>query len=279
MSLGSDLRCALRAMRRNPGFSAVAIATLAFGIGANTAIFSVVYGVLIRPLGYGDENRLVAIHEVMPRFSHLAPRVPVNAMHFHEWRKRVSAFESLALIGGIRMNLTGAGEPERLEVARVSPDLFHMLGARTQLGRTFLEEEDQSGRDDVLVLSNAFWKRRFASDPNVLGRKVLLDGHPYDIVGVLSPLFHFPKLSHLYAMTIAEEQPDLWKPFAAKPDELEALGDFNYACIGRLRSGVSQNQALAELNAAQAVVASQAPEKIETVRSPCIRRRGHSRRA
>ncbi|HXY10329.1 MAG TPA: ABC transporter permease [Terriglobales bacterium] len=263
MSLGSDLRCALRAMRRNPGFSAVAIATLAFGIGANTAIFSVVYGVLIRPLGYGDESRLVAIHEVMPRFSHLAPRIPVNAMHFHEWRKRVSAFESLALIGGIRMNLTGAGEPERLAVARVSPDLFPLLGARTQLGRTFLEEEDQPGRDDVVVLSNAFWKRRFASDPSVLGRKVLLDGHPYEIVGVLSPLFHFPKLSHLYAMTIAEEQPDLWKPFAAKPDELEALGDFNFACIARLRSSVSLSQALSELNAAQAVIASQAPEKIE----------------
>ncbi len=263
MSLASDLRRALRAMRRNPGFSAVAIATLAFGIGTNTAIFSVVDGVLIRPLGYGDENRLVAIHEVMPRFSHLAPRIPVNAMHFREWRKRVRAFASLAMIGGIRMNLTGAGEPERLAAARVSPDLFPMLGARTQLGRTFLEEEDQPGRDDVVVLSNAFWKRRFASDPNVLGRKILLDGHPYEIVGVLSPLFHFPKLNLLYAMTVAEEQPDLWKPFAAKPDELEPLGDFNFACIARLRSGVSLSQALSELNAAQAVIANQAPEKIE----------------
>ena len=263
MSLGNDLRYAWRAMLHNPGFSVIAIATLALGIGANTAIFSVVDGVLLRPLGYGDESRLVVIHEVVPKFSHLAPRLPVNAMHFLEWRKQVNAFERLAMIGGTRVNLTGAGDPERLVAARVSPDLFPMLGARTQLGRTFLAEEDQPGRDDVVVLSNQLWKRRFASDPNILGRKIQLDGRPYEIVGVLSSLFHFPKLSQLYAMNVAEEQPELWKPFAVKADELEALGDFNYACIGRLRTGVSPNQALDELNAVQAALARQAPEKVE----------------
>jgi predicted permease len=263
MNLSSDLRYAFRAMRRNPVFSAIAVVTLTLGIGANTAIFSIVDGVLIRPLGYGDEDRLVDIHEVVPKFSHLAPRLPVNAMHFLEWRKDVRGFERMALIGGMRLDLTGAGEPERLEAARVSPDLFPMLGARTQLGRTFLEEEDQSGRDNVVVLSNRLWRRRFASDPKVLGRKILLDGHPYEIVGVLSPLFHFPKLSQLYAMNIASEQPDVWKPFAAKPDELESLGDFNYICIARLRTGVSSGQALAELNGVQASLAARAPEKIE----------------
>jgi len=263
MSLGSDLRCAVRAMRRNPGFSTIAVATLALGIGANTAIFSVVDGILIRPLGYGDESRLVAIHEVVPKFSQFAPRVPVNALHFLEWRKRVQAFESLAMIGGMKLNLTGAGEPERLTAARVTPSLFPMLGARMQLGRGFLEEEDQPGRDDVVVLSNSLWRRRFASDPSILGHKVLLDGHPYQVVGVLSPLFHFPKLSQLYAMKVTEEQPELWKPFAVKPDELEAIGDFNYACIARLRPGVSRKQALAQLDAVQAYLASQVPEKIE----------------
>jgi len=114
-----------------------------------------------------------------------------------------------------------------------------------------------------VVLSNQLWRRRFASDPNVLGRKILLDGRPYEIVGVLSPLFHFPKLSQLYAMNITSEQPDLWKPFAVKPDELEAFGDFNYICIARLRAGVSASQALAELNAVQASLANRAPEKIE----------------
>lgn len=263
MNLGSDLRYGLRGIRRNPGFSLIAIATLAFGIGANTAIFSVFDGILIRPLGYGDETRLVAIHEAVPKFSRLAPRIPVNAMHFLEWRKSVRAFERIAMIGGITLNLTGSGEPERLAAARVSSGLFPMLGARTQLGRTFLEEEDQPGRDNVVVLSNGLWKRRFASDPNVIGRKIVLDGHPYEIIGVLSSSFHFPKLSQLYAMTVRAERPQLWKPFAVKPDELQAMGDFNYACIGRLRPGASLNQAVAELNAAQERLTSQAPEKVE----------------
>jgi predicted permease len=263
MNLSRDLRYAFRTLRRNPVFSAIAVLTLTLGIGANTTIFSIVDGVLVRPLGYGDEDRLVVVHEVVPQFSHLAPKLPVNAMHFLEWRKHTSAFERMAMIGGMRLDLTGTGEPERLEAARVSPDLFPMLGARTQFGRTFLEEEDQPGRDNVTVLSNKLWRRRFASDPNVLGRKILLDGRPYEIVGVLSPHFHFPKLSQLYAMNITSEQPDLWKPFAVKPDELEALGDFNYICIGRLRTGVSADQALAELNAVQASLASRAPEKIQ----------------
>lgn len=263
MQLGSDLRYALRVLRRNPGFSFIAIATLAFGIGVNTAIFSVFDGILLRPLGYGDESRLVTIHEVVPKFSHLAPRLPVNAMHFLEWRKSVRAFEQIAMIGDITLNLTGTGEPERLTAARVSPSLFPMLGARTQLGRTFLEEEDQPGRDNVVVLSNQLWRRRFAADPNIVGRTILLDGHPYEVVGVLSSTFHFPKLSQLYAMTVAAERPELWKPFAVRPDELEALGDFNFACIARLRPGVSLDQALAELNAVQAHLATLAPEKID----------------
>ena len=263
MHLGSDLRYALRVLRRNPGFSFIGIATLALGIGVNTAIFSVFDGILLRPLGYGDENRLVAIHEVVPKFSHLAPRLPVNAMHFLEWRKSVRAFERISLIGELTLNLTGTGEPERITAARVSPNLFPMLGARTQLGRTFLEEEDQPGRDNVVVLSNGLWKRRFAADPNIVGRTIPLDGRPYEVIGVLASTFHFPKLSQLYAMTVTAERPELWKPFAVRADELEALGDFNFACIARLRSGVSLRRALEELNATQAHLASLVPEKMD----------------
>jgi predicted permease len=267
MNFGKDLHYAWRTLRRNPGFSAIAIATLAFGIGATTAIFSVVDGVLIRPLGYGDENRLVAIHEVVPKFSRFAPLVPVNAMHFLEWRKSVHAFERISIIGGITLNLSGAGDPERLAAARVSPGLFPMLRARTELGRTFLEEEDQPGRDHVVVLSNQLWKRRFAADPNVIGRKIILDGQPYQVIGVLSSSFHFPKLSQLYAMSIAAERPELWKPFALEPDELQSMGDFNYACIARLQPAVSLKQALAELNGAQARLARLTPENAELLAS------------
>jgi putative ABC transport system permease protein len=263
MHLGNDLRYAFRTIRRNPGFSLIAIATLAFGIGANTAIFSVFDGIVLRPLGYGDENRLVAVHEVVPKFAQMAPKVPVNAMHFLEWKKSVKSFEQLAIINGTTVNLTGTGEPERLAAARATWQLFPMLHARTQLGRTFTEEEDQPGRGDVVVLSDALWKRRFAADPHIIGRKILLDGFPNQVIGVLAADFHFPKLSQLYAMSISEERPELWKPFPLKKDELEAMGDFNYACIARLRPGVSLDHALAELNAVQAHLASQIPEKVE----------------
>jgi predicted permease len=262
MSLWSDLRLALRAIRRSPCISAIAILTLAFGTGANTAIFSVVDGVLIQPLGYGDESRLVAVHESASMFGGVAPWVPVNAMHFSEWRRSVQSFDRLAMIGRMPLNLTGAGEPERLAGARVSASLFPMLGAQTELGRTFLEAEDQPGRDNVVVLSHELWKRRFASDRNVIGRKIVLDGHPYEVVGVLASSFHFPKLSQLYAMSITAERPELWKPFALRPQELSSLGDFNYACIGRVRSGISLDVALAELNRAQSDIASRLPEKV-----------------
>ena len=262
-TLVSDLRFAGRMLRKNPGFSAIAIATLALGIGANTAIFSLVDGVILRPLAYRDADRLVAVHEVVPKFNTLAPLIPVNGMHFLEWRKSVRSFEQVALVGGMTFNLTGAGEPERLPAARVSPSLFPMLGAQAQLGRTFLEEEDHPGRDQVVILNHELWTRRFAADPNVIGRKIILDGHPYEIVGVLQRGFHFPKLNQLYAMTIAEERPQIWKPFALRDDELELLGDFDYACIGRLRRGVQPAQALSELNIVQARLANQSGEKIE----------------
>jgi putative ABC transport system permease protein len=259
----SDLKFAGRMLRKNPGFSAVAIATLALGIGANTAIFSLVDGVILRPLAYLDADRLVAVHEIVPKFSGLAALIPVNGMHFLEWRKSVHSFEQMALVGGITFNLTGTGEPERLAAARVSPGLFPMLGVQAQLGRTFLDEEDRPGRDQVVILNHELWERRFAGDPNVIGRKIMLDGHPYEIVGVLPRGFHFPKLNQLYAMTIAEERPEIWKPFALRDEELELLGDFNYACIGRLRRGVQRAQALSELNVVQARIARQTEEKIE----------------
>ena len=266
-TLLGDLRFALRLLRRSPGFSLVAIATLALGIGANTAIFSVVDHVLLRPLPYRGSDRLYAVHEVVPKFAHVAPLVPVNAMHFREWRRGVRSFDRMALIGGVALNLTGTGEPERLAAARVSPALFAMLGVRPRLGRTFVEAEDHPGRDAVVIIDDALWKRRFAADPGILGRKIVLDGRPYEVVGVLPPDFRFPKLASLYAMTIAETRPQLWKPFAVKDDELEAMGDFNYACIVSLRPGVSLAHAAAELGAAQKAISDSVGAHIELLAS------------
>jgi predicted permease len=259
----NDLRFAGRMLRKDWGFYGIAIATLALGIGANTAIFSVVDGVILRPLAYRESQRLVVIHEMVPKFANLAPLIPVNAMHFLEWRKTARSFPEMALIGGTTFNLTGSGEPERIPAARVSPSLFPMLGIQARLGRTFLNEEDQAGRDRVVVLNEELWKRRFAADPNVIGRKIMLDGNPYEIVGILPAGFHFPKLSQLFAMTFAAEQPQIWKPFGLRDEEKDDMGDFNYVCIARLGPRVSSSQALSELNVIQGNIAGRLSEKVE----------------
>lgn len=256
-----DLRFAFRMLRKNPGFSVIAIATLALCIGVNTAIFSLIDGVILRPLAYPESNRLFAVHEAVSAFSRVAPLVPVNAMHFHEWRRNVHSFDQIALLGGIKLNLTGEGDPERISAARVTPNLFPLLGIQAQLGRTFLDEEDHPGKDHVVILNHSLWTRRFGADPSVVGRKVMLGGEPYEVVGVLRQDFHFPKLSQLYAMSISEERPEIWKPFALRDDEAEPMGDFNYACIARVRRGVTESQALSELNAVQASIAETLPEK------------------
>ena len=259
----NDLRFAARLLRKDWGFHAVAIATLALGIGANTAIFSVVDGVILRPLAYREAQRLVVIHEIVPRFANLAPLIPVNAVHFLEWRKTARSFSEMALIGGSTFNLTGAGEPERIPSARVSPSLFPMLGIQALLGRTFLNEEDQAGRDRVVVLNENLWRRRFAADPNVIGRKIVLDGNPYEVIGVLPASFHFPKMNQLFALTLAGDQPQIWKPFGLRDEEKGDMGDFNFVCIARLGPGVTSSQALSELNVIQANFAGRLAEKIE----------------
>ncbi|MBV8553449.1 MAG: ABC transporter permease [Acidobacteriaceae bacterium] len=262
-SLWPDLRFAGRMLRRNAGFTAIAIVTLAVGIGANTAIFSVIDHTILRPLAYRDPDRLYAIHEKVLDFPQAPPLLPVNAMHFLEWRKNVRAFDSVALMAGYALDLTGSGEPRRLHAARVSWNLFKMLGVQPQLGRSFRPHEDQPGHDHEVIIDNALWRRHFAGDPNVIGRKIVLDGNPYEVIGVLPANFRFPKLSQLYAMAVSEERPEIWKPFALRNDELDDMGDFNFACIARLKPGVSRGRALAELNAAQGAFVKKLPEKAD----------------
>jgi predicted permease len=258
-----DFRFAARMLRKAPGFSAVAIATLALGIGANTAVFSLVDTAILRPLAYRDAGNLYNIHEVVPKFAYLAPLIPVNAVHFAEWRKSARSFEQMALVSGDVANLTGTGEPQRVNRARVSPALFRMLGVQAQVGRMLLDEEDAHGKDDVVVLSHEFWQSRFAGDPGIVGRTIKLNDRPYRVVGVLPASFHFPKLSQLYAMTIAEDRPDVWKPFALRDEEKDEMGDFNFVCIAKARPGVTAAQAEAELNGIQAGISARLPEKVE----------------
>ncbi len=263
MAFLSDVRYAIRMLGRSPGFAAVVILILAVGIGANTAMFSIVDGVLLRALPFRAPQNLVAVEEVVPKFSHIAPAIPVNAAHFMEWRKQWSSAEELALIGALTFNLNSDGEPERVSGARVSSNLFAMLGVQPQIGRSFLDQEDRPGHDQVAMISDALWQRRFHGDRDVLGRKMVLDGKPYEVIGVLPSGLRIPTMAQLESMAASAAIPEIWKPFAVRKEELDPTGDFNYACIARLRGGVTVSRALDELNAVQARIARDFPEKME----------------
>ena len=242
-----DLRHALRNLLRTPGFTTVAVLMLALGIGANTAIFSIVNGIVIQPLAYKDPGRLVSIQEIVEQFKQLYPTVPVNARHFDEWRKKSSTLENVSLLQPAEMNLTGAGAPERLKAARVSASFLPTLGVQPAIGRNFLDEEDQFGRSDVVLLSDGLWRRRFGADPAVVGRTITLDGKPYLVAGVLPASFRYPALNR-YLTTREVIVPDLLVPMGLNLSGIGPFGEFNYACIGRLKTGVSLESARADLD-------------------------------
>jgi predicted permease len=251
--LRQDARYGIRMLRKNPGFTTVAVLSLALGIGANTAIFSIIDAVLLHPLPFPEPERLVSIQETESAFHlKLSDAIPVSALHFVTWRKQCRSFEQIALLDAFNLNLTGVGEPQRLEAERVSASFFPLLGVQPRIGRSFLDEEDQLGHDHVVILSHSLWRSRFQSEPKIIGRKIMLDGVSFEVVGVMPATFHPP---------LAEA--DVWKPFAMEKDELQVIGEFNYNCLARLKKGVSRDQALAEMRVVQNQIARTIPERME----------------
>src|SRR5882672_6347908 len=163
-TLWQDLRYGMRMLTKSPGFTAIAVLTLALGIGANSSIFSLINAVLLRPLPFKDPGRLVAVWE--RRASSNAANLPISAHEFAAWRDQSRSFEGLAIIQGAGFNLTGAGEPASISASLVSADCFSVLGVSALLGRTFLPGEDQAGSNNVVVLNEGLWRRRFGSDPD-----------------------------------------------------------------------------------------------------------------
>jgi putative ABC transport system permease protein len=233
-TLLQDVRFGARVLAKNRGFTAVAVLTLAFGIGMNTAIFSVVNAVLLRPLPYENSDELVQIWGTQPQLD-TAPTSPAN---FLEWREQNRVFEHVAAYTGQTFNLSGAGEPEQIRAARVSADLFELLRVRPILGRAFLAEEDQYGSHRVVIISHALWQRRFGASPQIVGQTLTLSDQSYVVVGVMPPEFSF-----LRAAT------DVWVPIAFSPGERQTR-DTNYLyVIARLKPGVTLEQARAEMEA------------------------------
>ena len=223
-------------LAKSPGFTAIALATLALGIGANTAIFSVVNAVLLRPLPFAESQRLVTISEKLPAFTE---DMPMNAPDYRAFSERQQSFDTLAIYSDKHLDLSGSGDPERIEGARASASLFPLLGVQPLVGRTFTQDEDQPGHN-VLLLSYGLWKRRFAGDPDVVGRTVSVDRLPYTVIGVMPASFQFPLKGDRWS----GEPADAWVPMAFTPYELQAWGNmYNHRVLARLKPGITLAQA------------------------------------
>jgi putative ABC transport system permease protein len=245
---GQELRYAVRTLLKSPGFAVLSILTLSLGIGVTTTMFSVLNGVLLRPLAYRNPGRLVTMYSEVPRISRAYPELPVSAYYVAEWRKQAHTLEGVAALSSTSLNLGGSGDPERLTCARVSADLFELLGVQTQLGRTFLPGEDEQGKSRVAILSDGLWRRRFGGDPNILNSTIQLNGEPYSVAGVMAPDFRFPKNDEIHRLIKMPAQTDIWIPLVFTTAEMQVMQNQNYAAIARLKPGVSIQAANGELN-------------------------------
>jgi len=249
LNLLPDLKHGLRVLLKNPGFTAAAIIVLALGIGANTAIFSVVNAVLLRPLPFRDSARLVQVWHVPPAKSFPdMPQFSVSAANFIDWQQQNDVFDKMAIYTGSSLNLTGREQPEALEGAAVSADFFSTLQAQPMLGRAFTPDEDQQGKNHVVILTYGIWKSRFAANPNIAGQPVNLDGQSYVVTGVMGPKFRFPGWAQY------------WRPMGWTDTQRAVRGEHHYLAIARLKPSIAIPPAQAEMNAISARLAEQYPE-------------------
>ena len=241
----TDLRHALRGLFKNPGFTAAALLSLAIGIGANTALFSVTSALLLRPLPYTNADRLVILWNRSPGLN-IAEDWFSTAQYF-DIKTGHSGFEQVAIAIGGNYNLTGDGDPERVGVVRVSSNLLPMVGARPALGRLFVTEEDAPGRPGTAVLGYGMWTRRFGNDPRVIGRSLTLNGQPYEIAGVLPQDFSLPR-EVLPTLGVAEDG-EIFLPLPLAPAAATDRNHEDYNIVGTLRPGVTVARAQAEMDA------------------------------
>jgi putative ABC transport system permease protein len=232
-----DVRYALRQVRKGPGFAAVIVITLALGIGVNTAIFSVVNAVLLRPLDFKDANRLMRVWHVPPAKSFPGMTTfSVSAANYLDWEKQNHVFDNMAIYTYHGFTVTGGNEPEQVDASSVSPDFFATLGIQPMLGRVLSQGEDQPGRSHVVVLSYRLWKEHFGANPDVVGHNINLDGEAYLIAGVMPANFRFPDFAQM------------WTPMAWTDKERAVRGEHHYMVIARLNPGITLKQAQAEMN-------------------------------
>ncbi len=255
-SMIDDLRHGLRGLRRSPGFALTAILTLALGIGATTAMFTLVYDVMLRPLPYPHADRLVVMEEVVAEYRDIYPTVPMNANNFEMWQKNSRSFEAMAVMQDNPMPMGTIDHPVEVQVLSATSGLFSVLGTSPVMGRAFTEAEAPEGRNHVVVLMNPTWRDQFQSDPRIVGRTITLNGFPYTVIGVMPESFHLPATASIAQFGAGSaKKAAVIVPRTFSADELkEKVGDFNYIGLGLLKPGVSITQANDEINALQKTI-------------------------
>jgi putative ABC transport system permease protein len=246
--LVQDMRYALRLFARNRSFAAVVALTLALGIGANTAMLSVVYSVLLRPLPYADPGQIYSVEVVIPERRAQIPSLPPTAQTYLRWRSAPTVFSEMAALTPWEASLTGDGEPERLGGARVSANFFSFLGVPIAHGRAFSAEEEQPGKEQVVVISDALWHRRYGADPTLIGRPIVVNGANHLVVGIAAPALLVPTGSQLHSLLPFAPRVDIWKPIAPSPTTLNNES-WDHGVLVRLPDGVRLEQGRQQLAA------------------------------
>jgi putative ABC transport system permease protein len=243
-TLLQDIRYSIRTLIKNPAFTGVAVLALGLGIGANTAIFSVVNAVLLRPLPFEQSNRLVMVWEKRLQLGRI--RNTVSPPDFNDWRAQNQVFEDMAAYAGQGFNLGSTAEPERIQGAGVSPSLFSVLRAQPRIGRVFESEEDKPSSDRVAIISSGLWQRSFASDPNIVGKTITLNDKAYSVVGVMPADFVFPN-----------RRAEIWVPLILSPDDAANRGGHSLTVVARLKDGITIQRAQNEMDAIAAQLEKQ----------------------
>jgi putative ABC transport system permease protein len=251
-ALRQDVRFGVRTLTRRPGFAAIAVLTFGVGMGATTAIFSLIDSVLLKPLPFHEPDRLAMVWEVRPRFNE--PRVEASPLNYLDWQQQVRAFEHLAAYLNGFVNLTGAGTPERLAAVQVTPNLFQTLGVDPIVGRWFTSPEGSPGQSAVAIISYGLWQRRFGANRGMVGQTILLDGQPHVVVGVMPRGFQFPR-----------EGIQVWTPIDYRAGAgAQERGRFFLSVVGRLKPNVSMEQANVELVAVTQALARTYKENVDS---------------
>jgi len=246
-----DLKYALRMLRKAPGFTAIAILTLALGIGANTAVFTVVNSILLRPLAYPDSDRLANLRTILPYFPEF--RLGDSSANFNDIRAQNHVFDGTAIFREWPVNLSGDGKPEEEDTVRATPDFFPLLGAAPARGRLFTDEELTPGKDGVAILSDALWRSRFGADPQAIGRTIRLDAKPYTIIGVMAPGFRF-------------NESKIYVPLALAPKDRDDRNMHGYSVMVKLKRSVSLKKAQAEMDSFAANFSRQYPDSDQGIK-------------